>query len=586
MKRIHALPLYALLILALALPGAAVGEYYERPPINRQISSNTSITLKNVPEASLLRTDTLVIGVQNLYGEQNPFWVQTTGDDRVASLQFDELLFANNAGEVGAGVATYETSLNGLTHTFTVREGVRYVSDGAPVTADDFINALYLLLTPGFDGVYDLTRAGIIGAEAYQSGEALAISGIQRLSDRAFSVTFATRNPASLIYLAIPALRVSAFGDVLRPEAAATPEAFFDHCAKALAQVKKADAAQGAYGQYALTALTPGVSAEFTANADYWRGAPNITNVQVLVVPVDQEFEAIMSGQVDMISLMGTVDRVTGAYNNGEGFINLYTWQGDVLGYLGMDMDSAFFSDAGVREALAIGFDRNAASYDAIAQYGQLPGTLLFDSFALSSNMLGEQYPHDPERAARLLEDAGWLLDADGVRRRDGEAFAFTLLCNDPNPLMDKILMWMDAGYKELGLDMEVVRLPLDEVITAVDAGAYDMYFLARRLPASAALAADLFAGDSPLNLSDYSTDALDRFLAWAAYETDADRQTVIYEGLYQELYLELPFIPLYRRSETLLINARVMNATITTAHDITSDVYRFFLTDTLEGQW
>ncbi|MDR0928914.1 MAG: ABC transporter substrate-binding protein [Oscillospiraceae bacterium] len=586
MKRIHALPVCSLLILALALSGAAVGEYYERPPINRQISSNTSTTLKNIPEAALLRTDTLVIGVQNLYGEANPFWVATTGDDKVASLQFDELLFANNDGDIGPGVATYETSPDGRTHTFTISDAVRYASDGAPVTADDFINALYLLLTPGFDGVYDLTRAGIEGAAAYQSGEAVTVSGIQRISERSFSVTLATRNPASLIYLAVPALRVSTFGDLRRPEAAADMEAFYDHCANALAQVRQADAAQGAYGQYTLTALTPGVSAAFTANSDYWRGAPNIPNLELLVVPVDGEFEAIMSGQVDMVSLMGTVDRVTGAYNNGEGFINLYTWPGDVLGYLGMDMESPLFADADVRKALAIGFDREAARYDAMAQYGQMPGMLLFDSFASGSDMLGEQYPYDPEKAAHLLEEAGWMMEEDGLRRRDGEAFAFTLLCNDPNPLMDKILMWMEAGYADLGMQMEVVRLPLEEVIEAVDAGEYDMYFLARKLPADAALAADLFAGDSPLNLSDSTTDALDRFLTWAAHETNPDRQTVIYEGFYQELYLELPFIPLYRRSETLLINARVMNATITTAHDITSDVYRFFLTDTLEGQW
>ena len=45
-------------------------------------------------------------------------------------------------------------------------------------------------------------------------------------------------------------------------------------------------------------------------------------------------------------------------------------------------------------------------------------------------------------------------------------------------------------------------------------------------------------------------------------------------------------YMPLYQRSEVLLVSARILNCTVTAAHEITSDVYRFMLTDTLSKQW
>ena len=78
----------------------------------------------------------------------------------------------------------------------------------------------------------------------------------------------------------------------------------------------------------------------------------------------------------------------------------------------------------------------------------------------------------------------------------------------------------------------------------------------------------------------------LDYFFTWLCQESDTDRQTVMLEAYFEELYRELPVIPLYQRSEVLLVSARILNCTVTAAHEITSDVYRFMLTDTLSKQW
>ncbi len=578
-KRTAALLLLALLALPL-VPAQAIG------PINRDIAEFTARTLDYMPEAARARTDSLVVGVSDLPGETNPFFVKTSGDDALASLLYDELLFVNNKGEWGDGVATIAFSNNNRTCTFTVRDSVRY-PDGSPVTSDDFINALYLLLMPGYDGAYDLSRAGIVGVSDYLSGESASIAGIRRVSDSAFSVTTATGNPNNLAYFAIPALRVSLFGQMQRPETLNAADDFTPFYQQTLARVRKTDASQMAYGQYGLIALEPGASATFAKNTSYWRGSPYIGTVILQVVPIGSELSAIMDGVVDIVSMLGSIESVDIACDFETGFINLYTWPGDVLGYLGMDLENAIFKDLPVRQALAIGFNREAARMDSVERYGEVPNSLAFDSFSAAyGTMLGELYPYDPARAAQCLEEAGWVLHDDGLRYRDEQELFFTFYYNSPNPILDVIVSRMQRDYKDLGIGMLVERVSFEELTDLIERNACDMYFQARRLPASALMGANLFVGEGNLNQSGYDSDRLSLDLRRADYETDPARQTVLLEGLYQDLYMELPFIPLYRRSEMLLVNARVFNVMVTYSHSVLSDAYRFLLKDTLEGQW
>lgn len=584
MKRIKIMAVL-LLSLLLSATGAAEG------PINRRIESNTANTLNYMPEAARERTDTLVIGVPDLLGETNPFWVRTTGDHYAASLLYDELIFFNSLGEIGAGVAKYSRSSDGCTYTFTIQDGV-YYADGEPVLSDDFINALYLLLMPGYDGTYDITRAGIVGVEEYLDGreEVHSIAGIARVDDRTFSVTLESASEENAKYLAIPALRVSLFGSMQRPEEMTDPEDFAVFCDTMLAGVRRVEAAEMAYGQYLLEGMQAGEIAVLTKNETYWRGAPNIGTVELKVIPVGAELDAIMEGMVDIISLKGEVKTVDRAYDYETGFINLYTWEGDALGYLGMDLENALFSDKSVRQALVIGLDREQIRKNSVERYGNLPDMLLFDSFQIDSQMqaiLKEQFQYNPERAAIMLEDAGWILGEEGVRHRGNVRFSFTIHYNTPHPYMDAIIPVIEENYRALGIEVKFAAVSFEELLGLVDQNACEMYFRAVELPQSPALAVDLFMGNSHLNQSGHKSGALDRLLTWAALEDDAERQMVIYEEIYQVLLDEMPFIPLYRRAELLLINARVMNATVTTAqYDITSDVFRFFLRDTLEGQW
>lgn len=588
-KETGALLLTVCLLFA-ALPGVASV---------RRTNGFTAKTLDYLPDKARARTDSLVIGVSDLYGVTSPFFAETTGDGYLTALMYDELIFFGNDGTAGDGAATMTkelvypeeiwlriegTDYTSYRFTFTVREGVCY-ADGTPVTSDDFINAFYLLFTPGYDGVYDASSAGIKGASAYYYGGSESIEGIRRVDEKTFTVDLDGKNASAEAFLAIPALRVSETGEMKRPEGMAREdqEAYYQD---ALERAKNADPLRTCYGQYALETLEAGDRAVLKANADYWRGAPKIGTVELLVVPSGNEMEAMLAGDVDIITMMGNVESVDEIWDYEKGFVNLYNWENSAVGYLGMNFHSELFSDALVRQAIAVGLDRETILANTLERYATLNTQMEFDEFSLNSSVLGEEYAYDLQRAKRLLQQAGWTEGADGWLEKDGARFEFTFSYATPSPVMDTAADMIVEGLGRLGMKVTLNPVPLDELIAAVEDNACDMYFMARQLPQRAAVAANLFAGSSHLNLSGYRSDMLDYFLAWLCQESDPQRQTVMLEAYFEELYRELPVIPLYQRSEVLLVSARILNCTVTAAHEITSDVYRFMLTDTLSKQW
>ena len=68
----------------------------------------------------------------------------------------------------GAAKAQPTISADGLTYTYTLRDGIKY-SDGTPVTTKDFAYGFTRLCDPNVAGDYAFTGYVIVGCEAYNN---------------------------------------------------------------------------------------------------------------------------------------------------------------------------------------------------------------------------------------------------------------------------------------------------------------------------------------------------------------------------------------------------------------------------------
>jgi len=68
----------------------------------------------------------------------------------------------------------------------------------------------------------------------------------------------------------------------------------------------------------------------------------------------------------------------------------------------------------------------------------------------------GEMYPYDPEKAAELLDEAGWKMNSEtGIREKDGQPLRLRLVISH-QPIRVRSAELVQAQWKQVGIDLEV----------------------------------------------------------------------------------------------------------------------------------
>ncbi|MER7797859.1 TIGR04028 family ABC transporter substrate-binding protein [Microbacterium sp. NPDC096154] len=112
-------------------------------------------------------------------------------------------------------------------------------------------------------------------------------------------------------------------------------------------------------------------------------------------------------------------------------------------------------SDVKVRQAIIAGVDRQA-----------IVDTLFTESYPLATGALAktalgyldtsEYYAYDPEKAAQLLDDAGWTAGPDGIREKDGERLHLTFNEALPQPRSKDVVTLVQEQLAQLGIEVEL----------------------------------------------------------------------------------------------------------------------------------
>jgi len=128
-------------------------------------------------------------------------------------------------------------------------------------------------------------------------------------------------------------------------------------------------------------------------------------------------------------------------------------WSGFILS---MNHDyPEFFGDRETRQGLSYALDREAMvaailSGNGAATYGPFPTTdRNYDPAVEALNT------YDVARANELLDSAGWVVGADGIRERDGGKFSFELMV-EAESTQEAVASAVSAAFNEVGVDAQV----------------------------------------------------------------------------------------------------------------------------------
>jgi peptide/nickel transport system substrate-binding protein len=296
-------------------------------------------------------------------------------------------------------------------------------------------------------------------------------------------------------------------------------------------------------GPFKFVSWQRGDTIELEAFDDHFNGRPNVDKALLKIVPDNSaRAVALESGDLDFIqsplspqdvfrledSDQFTVDRIPAA---GYTYINLNT-------------ADPILSDIRVRKALAHLVPREEILNTIFQGIGALAnGPIPPGMWAYDPDIQAPDY--DPERAAELLDEAGWAIDpADGIRKKDGEPLALTVRTHSEDPDRRQIIEVLQAEFSQAGIqaDTNVVEWPT--YFNDIQNGNYQVGvigWLNLTNPDRAMFRP--FTIDGPANYGSYENAEVDRLIRQARETLDQDEAKELYQQAARIIVDEVPYI-------------------------------------------
>ncbi|MDD2339642.1 MAG: ABC transporter substrate-binding protein [Methanosarcina sp.] len=215
------------------------------------------------------------------------------------------------------------------------------------------------------------------------------------------------------------------------------------------------------------------------ANPDYWGGAPKIQKITVKAIPdASTQVIAFEAGELDVIGAdISGIGLSDGKRFGEDPRYEIYTRPDAQIDIIGFNVESEFFSDKRIREAVSYGIDRQELIDSVLEGYG-VPalGPIGYDASIPWTNTEIEGYDYDPETAAELLKEAGWAdKDGDGIVEKDGKPFEINLIDANTRPYYRAMTEVIQAQLLKIGVKVNIRVLERGAYQTALKEKDFDM---------------------------------------------------------------------------------------------------------------
>ncbi|MBE0702038.1 MAG: peptide ABC transporter substrate-binding protein [Afipia sp.] len=474
-------------------------------------------------------TGRIVVGLSQEPTVFNPLMPHIEVDDGVNFSMFDALFRIDPAGVIQPNLAVeVPTQANGgisedgLNWRIRLRDDVRW-HDGEAFTADDVKFTLELITKPDF--------------KAWRTAGHSLVRDVTVVSPT--EITWRMEE-AFAPYLSFLTETFIVPKHLLEKEADPNTAAF-----------NQAPVGTGAFkwGQ-----RIAGDRLELVANPDYFGEGPYIEQLIFKYIPdMTVLYTQFRSGDIDIVGqAFITPDNYEEARNLPDRVVTLVPKASVESIYLNQELPQ--FKDPAVREALYAAIDRKAI-IDAL-NYGVPRETETFmptQSYFFNADLPKHEFNLD--RARKLLDDAGWVPGADGIRAKDGVRLSFKNSTTSGAHLREQAQQFIQQTFAEIGVEMLIENMPpavmwgdfwaqsqFDSAMVGITYLIGSDPDVTNRFHTKAIVA----KGGKGSNNAQYSNPEVDALLEEGSRTFDPEKRREIYLKVQELIRRDLPFLPLF----------------------------------------
>ncbi len=309
-------------------------------------------------------------------------------------------------------------------------------------------------------------------------------------------------------------------------------------------------------GPFMLEKIAPGEKVTLKANPNYWGGQLALAGLVFKIVPdaLTRVLE-FKNGAIDFMQndlepdMLPWLDKHTGA--------NIGVYEGTTFQYIGINLDHPILRQRKVRQALALAIDRDAIIRHLLKDTATAAsGVLAPANWAYEGNV--RSWLHDPERAKRLLDEAGFPDPDDrGPRPRFRLSFKTTNI-----DLRRRIAEALKEQLLQVGIELEIRSYEWGTFYSDVKKGNFHLYSLAWVGVMDPDILYQIFhSGSVPPNGDNrghYSNPTLDRLLERGRTVASRSERKLIYSQAQKLLAEDLPYVPLWWWKNVVVSKPRV----------------------------
>ncbi|AZS35785.1 Periplasmic dipeptide transport protein [Microbacterium lemovicicum] len=347
------------------------------------------------------------------------------------------------SGEITPWLAeSWEVNEDSSSFTFVLRDDVTF-SDGSPFTAE--------VVKENIDAIIAL------GAQAPVAGPYLAgLKAVTVVDDTTVQIDFTQPNAQFL-----QATSNIAMGMV---SSATTQLTADERCAAGV--IGSGPFVLKSYAANDATVLVKREGYDWAPTSATHEGDAYLDTITFQVLPENSvRTGALLSGQIDA---MDSVQQQDEASVSSNGFHLLTRANPGFAVSVMFNLKSEAATDPAVRRAMMMGVNRE----DVLTVLGPTGATtpgVLTDTTPGSKDF-SEYLAYDPEGASALLEEAGWVENADGIREKDGVALQFDFPYFFDGPVVELL----QQQYADIGIRLDISQITTADFLTALQSGQFD----------------------------------------------------------------------------------------------------------------